>query len=214
MSDTSIEKGVEDRPDLAKILYDLRQHLTLTQSQMAEQLGISQAMVSAIEKGRTEPSSKLADKILNYSKTLEEREAKASESHFGEWLREQRAKHNLTQAELAEKAGISQLTISFIETGKTQSPQKATISAIEKALGRGLPTEVKTEISEETEVGGLGEYFGPFPLEDWEANVVTARRESMYSMIFSNDPYMSAKPLTSRRGFDNTKTSFGSNHPS
>jgi len=171
MSDTSIEKGVEDRPDLAKILYDLRQHLTLTQSQMAEQLGISQAMVSAIEKGRTEPSSKLADKILNYSKTLEEREAKASESDFGEWLREQRAKHNLTQAELAEKAGISLLTISFIETGKTQSPQKATISAIEKALGRGLPTEVKTEISEETEVGGLGEYFGPFPLEDWEANV-------------------------------------------
>jgi len=173
MSDIDVKKVLpENKPNFTKILYDLRQHLSLTQSEMAKELGISQPVVSLIESGGMRASRKIAEKILELSKNLEKEEAEASEkSSFGEWLRDQRAKHNITQAQLAEKAGISQLTISFIETGKTQSPQKATVQAIEKALGKGLPTEVKSEISEETEVGGLGEYFGPFPTKDLETNV-------------------------------------------
>ena len=64
MSDASIEKGVKDRPDLAKILYDLRQHLTLTQSQMAEQLGISQVMVSPHN------STNVGDSFINLNKFI------------------------------------------------------------------------------------------------------------------------------------------------
>jgi len=173
LSDIAVQKVLpETKPNFAKILYDLRQHLSLTQSEMAKELGISQPVVSLIESGGMQASRKIAEKIIKLSQTIAQEEAEASEkSTFGEWLRDQRAKHNITQAQLAEKAGISQLTISFIETGKTQSPQKATVQAIEKALGKGLPTEVKSEISEETEVGGLGEYFGPFPTKDLETNV-------------------------------------------
>ncbi len=133
---------------------------------MAEKLGISQPYLSLIETGKQEPSQKLADKIVKLSGTPSK-----VEIGFGEWLRETRTKAKLTRDQLAQKAGISYLTIYFIETGKTESPQRATVEALEKVLGK-VPKPVETEISEEKEVGlGFGEYLGPFPIGDWESNV-------------------------------------------
>jgi transcriptional regulator with XRE-family HTH domain len=65
---------------------------------------------------------------------------------------------------------MSQLTISFIETGKTESPQKATVEAIEKVLGK-LPGKIQSEIAEEAKVEGIGEYRGPFPIDEYKDNV-------------------------------------------
>ncbi len=120
--------------------------------------------MSQIETTGYTPSTKVAEKIMKLSGASPER------VNFSEWLREQRKKANLTQEQLAEKAGISQLTISFIETGKTESPQKATVETIEKVLGK-LPGKIQSEIAEEAKVEGIGEYRGPFPIDEYKDNV-------------------------------------------
>ncbi|HZC05459.1 MAG TPA: tetratricopeptide repeat protein [Ktedonobacterales bacterium] len=53
---------------------------------------------------------------------------------FGELLRRYRRSRRLTQAELAERAGISADTISLLERGLTQTPQKATTELLSAAL--------------------------------------------------------------------------------
>jgi transcriptional regulator with XRE-family HTH domain len=152
------------QPDYAKLLKELRDKLSLTQAEAGEKLQITQAYVSTIEAGGYTPSAKVAEKIMELSGASPER------VNFAEWLREQRKKAGLTQEQLAEKAGISQLTISFIETGKTESPQKATVDAVEKVLGK-LPGKIQSEIAEEAKVEGIGEYRGPFPIDEYKANV-------------------------------------------
>ncbi len=121
--------------------------------------------MSQIETGSYEPSGKVAEKILKLSEV-----SPKTEIDFGEWLRAERARAGLTQAELAKKAGISQLTISFIETGKTESPQRATVEAVEKVLGK-LPTKLQSEITEESKLEGIGQYLGPFPIDEYKPNV-------------------------------------------
>lgn len=49
-------------------------------------------------------------------------------------LRELRETQLMTQAELAERAGLTQATISFLETGKTR-PQLRTVRKLAAALG-------------------------------------------------------------------------------
>lgn len=67
------------------------------------------------------------------------------------------------------RAGISSLTIYFIETGRTESPQKSTLKALEGVLGH-LPKGVQEEVQEEGLVEDF-EFLGPFPVEEWK-NVV------------------------------------------
>lgn len=136
-----------------------------SQAELADLLGISQPLVSNYENGKVTPPNVILEKMEGLSSELSKDETK-----FGEWLRNQRNGRGLTQQELARMAGVSQIAISFIETGKTQSPQKSTIAAIEKALGR-LPETIKSEIKKESKVSDLGEYLGPFPIGDWESNV-------------------------------------------
>src|SRR5205823_5741464 len=144
-----------------KLVKNLREKYSWTQSEMAEKLGIAQPTVSLIEQGKSEPSKSIVEKLKKLSKTG---------LSFGQWLLETRTKMGLSRAELASKAGISQLAVYFIETGRTESPWKSTLAKLEKVLGK-LPQEVHTEIKEEAEVAGLGEYLGPFPIEQWESNV-------------------------------------------
>ena len=146
------------------MLKDMRDKLALTQAEAAEKLGITQSYVSQIETTGYAPSAKVAEKIAELLGQSQDR------VKFSEWLREERKKAGFTQEELAEKAGISALAISFIETGKTQSPQKATVETIEKVLGK-LPGTIQSEIAEEAKVEGIGEYRGPFPIDEYKSNV-------------------------------------------
>ena len=154
--------------DFAKLLKTLRDKLSLSQAEMAEKLGISQAYVAQIENKAVDldHSGKVAEKILE---VLSESPVKEKDVDFGEWLLEQRTKRGLSRQELAEKAGVSYLGIYFIETGRTESPQKRTIEALEKVLGK-LPRDVQEEVTESAE-GGFGEYQGPFSIEEWKSSV-------------------------------------------
>jgi transcriptional regulator with XRE-family HTH domain len=52
---------------------------------------------------------------------------------LGKRVAEVRRKHNLTQEDLAEKAGLTQLAVSFIEQGR-RWPRLTTILKLAKAL--------------------------------------------------------------------------------
>ena len=54
---------------------------------------------------------------------------------MGEKIRELREKAKLSQEELAERSGLSRVTISFIETGKLESVTTKTLKQIAEALG-------------------------------------------------------------------------------
>lgn len=53
---------------------------------------------------------------------------------MGEKIKELREKRGWTQEQLAEKAGLSRVAISLIETGKTKEVMSGTIKALALAL--------------------------------------------------------------------------------
>jgi transcriptional regulator with XRE-family HTH domain len=53
----------------------------------------------------------------------------------GEKLRRLRRGSGLTQAQLAKASGISQASITMIETGEVENPRPATIKALADVLG-------------------------------------------------------------------------------
>ena len=50
-------------------------------------------------------------------------------------IKEKRIEKNLSQEELAEKAGISRITISMLESGRQQDIKVSTIKRIANSLG-------------------------------------------------------------------------------
>lgn len=153
-----------------------RNKAELSQQQLADKLGISQPLVSQWENGDAQPSHEMLEKL---SAVLE---ANLDETSFGmdlaEWLRKQREKKGMTRKQLAEEAGISPLTIYFIENGTTRSPQDATLKGLEKALGK-LPINLSEDVEEARDVGDF-QYLGPFPIDKWEENVGKGKIPCIY----------------------------------
>lgn len=148
----------------------------MSQQELAGKLGVSQPMISIWENGDAEPSRDTIQKIsailsVDFEKGLEA-------PPLGEWVRKTREEKGWSRNELAEKAGISPLTIYFIETGKTESPQDTTLSALQKALGK-LPSHLEEEVREEREIEQL-EFLGPFPVDGWEENVGEGKIPCIY----------------------------------
>jgi len=133
-------------------------------------------MISIWENGNAEPSRDTVQKI---SVILGADFEKAFETPpLGEWVRKEREAKGLSRTELAKQAGISPLTIYFIETGKTESPQAATLAALQKALGK-LPSNLEEEVREERQLEEL-EFLGPFPIDGWEENVGQGKIQCVY----------------------------------
>ncbi len=84
-------------------------------------------------------------------------------------MRKRREELGWTREKLAEEAKVSPLTIYFIETSKTGSPQETTLKGLEKALGR-LPSILNKEVQEERTVEDF-KFLGPFPISEWKENV-------------------------------------------
>ena len=83
------------------------------------------------------------DDYLQRSERANSKEVRAARAVFDQaygiacQVIELREKHNLTQVELAEKAGVPQAQISRIERGVV-SPTSATLAKIAEALGADL----------------------------------------------------------------------------
>lgn len=163
-----------------------RNKAKFSQQQLADKLGVSQPLVSQWESGGVQPSHEILEKL---SAVLE---VDVDETSFGldlsEWLRKQREKTRLTREELAKKAGISPLTIYFIEKGTTKSPQDATLKGLEKVLGK-LPGNLSEDVEEVREVGDF-QYLGPFPIDKWKENIGEGKIPCIYVFYDSLDrPY-------------------------
>ena len=63
-------------------------------------------------------------------------------------LRELREREELTQAQLAEKAGVRQATVSDLETGKTRRVDFDILERLAKALGVKNPGELLEWVAE------------------------------------------------------------------
>ncbi|MCB9895044.1 MAG: helix-turn-helix domain-containing protein [Planctomycetes bacterium] len=175
-----------------KRLKEAREAAELTQQALATKLGVSQPYLSGWERGDSRPTGKLLDKTLTWIDRAEEKfelgdyapeedeeadedededvdEDDDKENAFGEWLRTARRRNNLTQGQLAETAGISQVTISLIESGQTPNPRQSTVEKLENALGEEVDTGVAEELEEEGYVEGVGEFrsFNPHDNDDW-----------------------------------------------
>jgi transcriptional regulator with XRE-family HTH domain len=161
---------------LSKLILRAREKRGLSQEQLAEKLGISQAMISLWENGKSEPSDETLQKMsailgIDFEKNVEI-------TPLGEWVSKTRTEKGLSRTQLAEKTGISYLTIYFIETGKTQSPQQTTLQALEKALGN-IPGTLQQEVQEERQLGDF-EFLGPFPIEGWEKSLGEGKIPCIY----------------------------------
>jgi transcriptional regulator with XRE-family HTH domain len=152
-----------------------------SQAELAEKLGVSQAIISQWENDKIFPNDtqKLtAREVLGLSKSEDGRKESSSDdrgshesgpSPFGSWLNRIRVERGLSVSELAAKAHLSAPAIYDIEAGRIENPRERTVSRLEKALGKQLPAEAKNETRDEATVEGVGEFFEFDPLikEDW-----------------------------------------------
>lgn len=151
-----------------------RQQNGLSQKELAEKMEVSQATVSNLETGRQEPTENQITKlrsILGGDLFSSQQRPDSSEgsSIAAAWLSKARQQAGLTQQELANKAGVSQVTISLIETGKAANPRPRTIKLLERAVGVPFENQAKRQLREASEVKGLGtlEDFNPHVPEEY-----------------------------------------------
>lgn len=157
-------------------LRKLRNSRHLTQEKVAPNLGIEQTRYSRLESGEIEISEEMERKIIDFLGTLDEKTPKPSpnlgrniSNSLAEWVRIKREEKGLSARDLAEKADVTKATIQFIETGRTESPQKSTLDSIASVLGP-LPKRLEQKIHRESLVEDL-EFRGAFPIDGWENNV-------------------------------------------
>lgn len=67
---------------------------------------------------------------------------------IGQLLKENRTKLNLTQKQLAEKSGISYVSINRIENGK--NPRLSVVSKLFEAMGKTLQIKAEENIINDT----------------------------------------------------------------
>lgn len=67
---------------------------------------------------------------------------------IGQLLKENRTKLNLTQKQLAEKSGISYVSINRIENGK--NPRLSVVSKLFEAMGKTLQITTEETITNDT----------------------------------------------------------------
>ncbi len=73
-----------------------------------------------------------------------------SRTAVGQWVEEERERQDLTQMQLASKAGLHLQTIFGIESGKTRKPGLETMQKIVAALGRTMDDLPEPEPSSQT----------------------------------------------------------------
>lgn len=138
----------------AKILL-LRQEKNLSLSELAEKVGISSSYLCQIENGKVMPA---LSTLKSIAKALDAKPESlmASTSLVGYKIKKIRCERNITQAQLAEKAGVSAGLIGQIESGKVEP----SIKTLEK-IAAALSLSPCFFVSEEDEVSSLIKTMNP-----------------------------------------------------
>ena len=123
----------------------LRDEKDLSQSDLAEKLGVSGGTVSNWERGESSPGPDTIERIQNIEASEEERETLS-----GQEMKDLRGELDMSQSDLADRLDVSPGTVSNWETGKSQ-PDSDTVEKI-KALGeQDEDTEQEEEDTDEEE---------------------------------------------------------------
>src|SRR5689334_25446054 len=107
MSDPLHKVGARSDPSFSTWLRARRKIGDLTHETLAERVGCSVQMIRKLEAGQVRPSPLLAARLTACLVPAIGPERASGGPPFGEWLRQQRQAHDLTQAELADLAGRS-----------------------------------------------------------------------------------------------------------
>ena len=126
-----------------------RRRLDWNQTELGQELGVSQAQISNWETGKQQPST---EELTRLEKILG---GALREPTFADWLVRTRESRELSQRELAERAGLSVPAIYNIESGKSQNPRKATVSKLKRALGNETASDEARSTEDELQ-GSIG----------------------------------------------------------
>lgn len=131
--------------NLGKTIKEARIAKGMTQGQLAILSGITQTQISNIETGRTKRPQLLTLHSLNEYLGLEEvMEQTREQSYFiGKKIEELRVNKRLSQRQLANLSGVSEIQIRNIEQGKTKKPRLRTIELLDEALDHELSKKDK-----------------------------------------------------------------------
>jgi transcriptional regulator with XRE-family HTH domain len=143
----------------------------LSQGEVAERLQVSQATVSNWELGKSEPSRRQIQELESFLGPLVSSKASDSAattpsdvSPFGVWLNATRVRKSLTVPELAQRAGVSIMTVYNLESGRINNPQERTKEALTRALDSDVSREAAQATQEAANIEGLGSLvdFDPY----------------------------------------------------
>ncbi len=124
----------------------------LTQMQLATKIGVSQTLVSAWETGRVAiPDDQQTVLAGLFGKT-----ESAVSNPFGDWLKREREKRNLTVKELSDRANVSVPQVYNIESGRSTNPRPDTKERLARAMGVDVPSDVADLVRSDAEIEGLG----------------------------------------------------------
>jgi transcriptional regulator with XRE-family HTH domain len=138
------ERGLDPQ-----VLREARIRAGLSQTDLAAELGVSQATISTWESGTAHPRPHTLARLFSFLPLESSDEAPpqdasepSSSSPYGEWLIRARTAQGLSRRELAERSGVSEPQIWNIETGNTLNPRSQTRERLAVALGESAPPEI------------------------------------------------------------------------
>jgi transcriptional regulator with XRE-family HTH domain len=164
----------EASTDVAKWISKHRVKKDWTQKKLADELNVSQTLISFWEKGSQRPNAEMREKLVEVF-GAGFRDEETFGMSLGEWLRSKREERKLTMGELAQKTGLSWPAIKLIEDGVTQSPHRKTVEALEKVLGE-LPSVQSKDFEDERKVAGF-DLIGINDIDDWQAEASRTREK-------------------------------------
>lgn len=153
-----IQKTNNELLNFGQWLSAKRREWSLTMDALSKNTGVSRSTILNLENGKATGLSKSIKNTLERYFNEDEMKPEVEELElFIEWMRSSREKQQLTQAELAERAGVSLSTVQGLETGRSRSITPRTKEKIRNGL-LATPIAKSTLIS----VNGTGiEHFRP-----------------------------------------------------
>ena len=147
------------KPALANTnkIRESRIRVGLSQTELADKLDVSQALVSMWEVGKKAPNptqSEMLAEVLGTGDSSESTDA----SPLAAWLTKARIAKGYSVPELAHHSGLTPAAIYRVESGVTRNLREATRKKIEVALNSVLPSDAAKEVAQESAVEGLGKF--------------------------------------------------------
>jgi len=148
-----------------QLLRQARSRNGLTRQSLAEELHVTALSIFNWETGKNKPQAKSIKALIEKfgaeafdpDRSIIEDEGPSA---LSTWLAAKRADKKWSRKELAQKAGVTEMTIWNIESGRTLNPQQSTIESLESALGEPIPEDIGVELSKQADlkVEGLGAF--------------------------------------------------------